>query len=170
MGTKSKGSALDGQVGGDHYKNMGYQPVWFITQCNLPFVIGNIVKYISRYKFKNGAEDILKCIHYAEIGKELKIQKTYSLESLQTDAYVNGLTRCYIEANKLNRLQAGIVHAAVQYSFDSIIAMCQRLMEQEYPDDAKKMKKILRIRKKLLRLHHKQSPAPTTRSKYRHGC
>lgn len=120
---------------------MEYQPVKFITQCNLPFIVGNIVKYISRYKLKNGAEDILKCIHYAEIAQELKIQKTYSLESLQTDAYTNELTRCYIEANKLNRLQAGIVHAAVQYSFGSVIAMCEQLMRQEYPDDAKKDEK-----------------------------
>ena len=32
---------------------------------NLSFCEGNVVKYISRYKSKNGIEDLAKVIHYA---------------------------------------------------------------------------------------------------------
>ena len=58
---------LERQVGGVHYKDMKIQPIDFILANDLPFCEGNIVKYICRYKQKNGIEDIKKVIHYAEI-------------------------------------------------------------------------------------------------------
>ncbi len=58
---------LERQVGGVHYKDMKIQPIEFILANDLPFCEGNIVKYICRYKQKNGIEDIKKVIHYAEI-------------------------------------------------------------------------------------------------------
>lgn len=64
-------SALDNQVGGNHYKKMKIQPIEYIHANNLGFLEGNIVKYITRHKFKNGAEDIRKIIHYAKLILEL---------------------------------------------------------------------------------------------------
>ena len=58
------------QVGGEHYKNMAIQPVDFIVKNNLSFLQGNAIKYICRYKNKNGVEDINKAIHYLEMIKE----------------------------------------------------------------------------------------------------
>lgn len=55
------------QVGGDHYKTMGIQPVEYILANKLGFCEGNIVKYISRYKQKNGIQDVKKVIHYAQM-------------------------------------------------------------------------------------------------------
>ncbi|RKZ99858.1 MAG: hypothetical protein DRQ42_06855 [Gammaproteobacteria bacterium] len=55
------------QVAGDHYKKMRIQPIEFIQKNNLGFIEGNIVKYICRHQNKNGAEDILKVIHYCEL-------------------------------------------------------------------------------------------------------
>ena len=56
---------LVAQEGGGHYKNRGIQPLEYIMQNNLSFCEGNVVKYISRYKSKNGIEDLAKVIHYA---------------------------------------------------------------------------------------------------------
>lgn len=42
-------------------------PTTYIRANNLDFFEGNIVKYITRHKDKNGAEDIKKVIHYAEM-------------------------------------------------------------------------------------------------------
>jgi len=61
-----KESVLDIQHGGSHYKDKGIQPIEYITANNLDFCEGNIVKYASRHKEKNGAEDIRKVIHYAQ--------------------------------------------------------------------------------------------------------
>ena len=60
-------SALDKQVGGGHYKDKGIQPIQYIFANNLGFCEANIVKYASRWKEKNGIQDLEKIIHYAEL-------------------------------------------------------------------------------------------------------
>jgi len=55
------------QVGGDHYKNLPIQPIEFILKNSLTYAEGNVVKYVTRHRFKNGDEDIRKAIHYLEI-------------------------------------------------------------------------------------------------------
>ena len=46
-----------------HYNNK-IEPRDYITANNLDFNEGNIIKYISRYKQKNGLEDLLKAQNY----------------------------------------------------------------------------------------------------------
>ena len=62
----------DTQVGGDHYKGMAIQPIEFIHANGLDFFQGNMVKYAVRHKSKNGAEDLRKVIHYAQLALELQ--------------------------------------------------------------------------------------------------
>lgn len=59
-------SALDVQVGGDHYKTLAIQPWEIIVANNLDFFQGNIIKYVMRYKSKNGLEDLKKARHYLD--------------------------------------------------------------------------------------------------------
>ena len=59
------------QVGGKHYMKYKIQPIEFNTQNNIPFIEGNVIKYLLRYKDKNGIQDLDKCIHYIELLKEL---------------------------------------------------------------------------------------------------
>lgn len=68
-------TALDKQEGGQHYKSKAIQPVVYIHANNLGFCEGNVVKYITRHKEKNGAEDIKKVIHYCELLLELEYSK-----------------------------------------------------------------------------------------------
>lgn len=58
---------LNKQVGGSHYTTKAIQPIEFITANNIGFCEGNAIKYICRYKDKNGVEDLLKAIHYLEM-------------------------------------------------------------------------------------------------------
>jgi hypothetical protein len=62
----SDNSTLSFQVGGNHYKDSAIQPIEYITANNLNFLEGNIVKYVSRYKKKNGLEDLMKLKQYVE--------------------------------------------------------------------------------------------------------
>lgn len=55
------------QVGGTHYEQMKIQPIDYIVANNLGFCESNVVKYISRHRSKNGAEDIRKAIHYCKL-------------------------------------------------------------------------------------------------------
>lgn len=58
-------SANDTQVGGNHYKQK--IQVWdFIHQNNIGYLEGNIIKYVMRYKEKNGLQDLHKAKHYLE--------------------------------------------------------------------------------------------------------
>jgi hypothetical protein len=59
--------ALDVQVGGNHYKDMIIQPIEFTMKNNLNFCQGNIIKYVTRYKHKNGIEDLKKAKHYIDL-------------------------------------------------------------------------------------------------------
>ncbi len=60
-------SALDKQVDGDHYKNQAIQPVEYIHANNLDFFEGNVVKYVTRWRNKNGLADLEKAKHYIEL-------------------------------------------------------------------------------------------------------
>ena len=67
-------SALGKQVSGNHYKDKGIQPIVYIHANDLGFCEGNVVKYVTRHKEKNGAADIRKAIHYLELLLELQYQ------------------------------------------------------------------------------------------------
>ncbi len=69
-------SALDKQVSGNHYKQFEIQPIEFITKNKIPFIEGNVIKYICRWREKNGLEDLDKVIHYVELLKELEYGKS----------------------------------------------------------------------------------------------
>ena len=58
---------LDTQVGGNHYKDSKIQPVEYIHANNLGYIEGNVVKYITRYKSKNGKQDLEKIKHYIDL-------------------------------------------------------------------------------------------------------
>ena len=55
------------QIGGSHYKDFFIQPYEFIAKNDLSFFQGNVVKYVCRYKLKNGIQDLEKIIHYCEL-------------------------------------------------------------------------------------------------------
>jgi len=65
-------SAFDTQVGGDHYKKMGIQPMEYITKNNMPFADGCIIKYVTRWRFKGGIEDLKKAKHFIDLLIELE--------------------------------------------------------------------------------------------------
>jgi hypothetical protein len=54
------------QVGGNHYQVQNIQPIDYILANELDFCEGNIVKYVTRWKHKNGIEDLRKARHYLD--------------------------------------------------------------------------------------------------------
>ena len=57
------------QVGGDHYASKSVQPwqameSWMSAEAFSGFLLGNCIKYLSRYREKNGTQDLQKCQHY----------------------------------------------------------------------------------------------------------
>lgn len=69
-------NVLDTQVGGDHYKNMPIQPLEYIVANDLQFCEGNVIKYVSRWRYKNGVEDLRKARHYLDMLIQENMQET----------------------------------------------------------------------------------------------
>lgn len=49
-----------------HYAKLPSQPLDFILANKLGFCEGNIIKYVCRYPYKCGLEDLKKARHYLE--------------------------------------------------------------------------------------------------------
>ena len=58
---------LDTQVGGDHYKDLPIQPVFFCQRNKLNYCESNVIKYVTRHGSKNGVEDLRKARHYIDL-------------------------------------------------------------------------------------------------------
>jgi hypothetical protein len=63
---------LNSQIGGSHYKQYAIQPVEYAMANNLNYCQANAIKYVTRYRDKNGKEDLLKAIHNIQILIELE--------------------------------------------------------------------------------------------------
>lgn len=58
---------LNNQVGGTHYKDLKIQPIEFIHANNIPFCEANAIKYLCRWRQKNGRQDLEKARHYIDL-------------------------------------------------------------------------------------------------------
>lgn len=52
------------KINPNHYKGKTIQPIDLIDSMDLGFYEGNVVKYVSRHRNKNGLEDLLKAKWY----------------------------------------------------------------------------------------------------------
>jgi len=66
--------SLHKQVDGNHYKDMAIQPVEYIHANGIGYFEGNVIKYVTRWRAKNGIADLEKAKHYIELLIELESQ------------------------------------------------------------------------------------------------
>lgn len=59
-------AANDTQVGGTHYKDQKIEPWDYIAANNIGYLEGNAIKYLTRWKAKDGLKDLNKAKHYIE--------------------------------------------------------------------------------------------------------
>lgn len=110
-------------IGCSHYKKLSMQPIELIVKAKLSFIQGNIIKYITMYKYKNGVEDINKCIHYANLAIDLN--DTGPKHKMLNIAY------SYCSVNKLSAPQTNVIMACVQDDYYSVIRHCKHLVKLE---------------------------------------
>lgn len=60
-----------------HYTDLNISPLEYITanEGEFTWCIANVIKYVSRYKRKNGLEDLLKAKWYLEHQIEIELKK-----------------------------------------------------------------------------------------------
>lgn len=67
--------ANDTQVAGNHYKQFKHETWDVILDWGLGYLDGNAVKYLSRWRHKNGLEDLKKARHYIDKLIETEMEK-----------------------------------------------------------------------------------------------
>ena len=76
-------SANNKQVGGKHYSKYGNLQPWDVVLAwELGYLEGTALKYIARWKDKNGVEDILKAIHFLEKLVEVEKNKQQTIDGV----------------------------------------------------------------------------------------
>jgi hypothetical protein len=94
------------QVGGDHYASKSVQPweameSWMSPEAFSGYLQGNCIKYLSRYRDKNGIEDLKKAQHYLS---KLIAMETIELVSDNLNAAGENMRKSYFESG----YQAGL--------------------------------------------------------------
>jgi len=110
--------ANDMQVAGDHYRT-GYQHWDFVADICLCYFDAQVIKYVSRWRKKNGVQDLQKARHVllktAEIAVHGAAAVLLSGVSLNQD-FVKGCTEAYITHNALTPAEADVVRAVVAWT------------------------------------------------------
>ncbi|GAB5451810.1 MAG: hypothetical protein Hals2KO_21380 [Halioglobus sp.] len=132
-------TALDRQVGGDHYKDLAIQPVEFAMVLQLGFCEGCIVKYVTRWRAKGGIEDVRKASHFLQFIEESSLYRS-SLQQLRSgqvplvDSPAAGDRYC--ESNDLSNPEAGVIRhitwwaaSGAEHELKSARKWMQELME-----------------------------------------
>jgi len=55
------------QIGGDHYKDLVIQPAYFCYVNKIPYLEATAIKYLCRWRKKNGIEDLKKAKHFIDL-------------------------------------------------------------------------------------------------------
>ncbi len=81
--------ANEKQVGGLHYKQEGTIQHWdYAASHNFDYFQGQITKYVTRWKKKNGVQDLEKALHFLE--KYIEIERA---KAAQGQAVAPGYTQ-----------------------------------------------------------------------------
>jgi hypothetical protein len=83
-------SALENQIGGDHYKKMKIQPFEFSMANNLNPIQHTIIKYVVRHKEKNKLQDLEKAIHCVKLLAEFEYPGTAYPKEVSTPSKMSG--------------------------------------------------------------------------------
>ena len=120
-------SAFDEQVGGSHYKDMPFQPIRLISMLDLDFCQGNVVKYVSRYKLKDGVRDLEKAKHYCRMAMEMeKSSPRLSMTILQAVFISEG----FVTANGLSKLVADVIVYVYRRKWDEAVKAINALSKE----------------------------------------
>lgn len=63
---KDHDSVQKAQVGGTHYKEQTLQHWDYVLLNNIPYMEAQIIKYVSRWRGKNGIQDLEKARHFLD--------------------------------------------------------------------------------------------------------
>ena len=107
---------LTTQIGGDHYKGFAIQPVEYIHQNNLGFLVGCIIKRICRFNRPGGKglEDLRKISHEIDLLIDQHNKGFIGLGSLKPRPLMI-YPKLFCEINGLGYEQFTLIELVTQY-------------------------------------------------------
>ena len=111
------------QIGGSHYKNYRYEHWDFATDvlASDAYLKGCCSKYIARYKYKNGMEDLQKAKHYLEKLMSTNIKVTLSKEN---ELYLK------VFCEQLDIAEAAVIFYVYQNEYDRAMKHLNAIIEE----------------------------------------
>ena len=138
-----------------HYTQLRSQPMELITKLGEDgrrfsscYILGNIVKYISRYKFKDGLKDILKAQDYYlnhlpySIRNFPEIARCYLDNSEIEEHYLKPI-KVYCDQNQLSAKEETILLCATCRAFCQLSVNMDLIEQYPYPMGMSAFEKIL---------------------------
>ena len=110
------------QVGGSHYKTP-YEHWDFVHDTGLSYLRAQMVKYVTRWRRKNGMEDLQKAHHFSA---KIIAEEDKALYSTLDE---------YAAANKLSQQEKGIIFYAIRTSAREAHALLEELMRDQLPEE-----------------------------------
>lgn len=98
-------TASERQIGGSHYK-AGFQHWDYVHWTQLPYLPAQASKYLTRWKKKNGLQDLEKALHFMD--KFIEEQKD------RHEGHIR-FTKNFISANNVGKEEAACVRLIAQY-------------------------------------------------------
>ena len=68
--------ATDTQIGGNHYTKLAIQPMHYSMENRLDALQHTVIKYVTRFRDKNGIEDLEKAKHCIDMLIEFERNKS----------------------------------------------------------------------------------------------
>lgn len=119
-------SVNDKQVGGSHYKS-GYQHWDFVDDVGMHYYLACASKYVTRWRSKNGLEDLEKSIHYVEKAIERKVQATRNFVNYVMEQKLAE----FLNSNRITDPEADIIKHMMFSRYKYAIEGIQNLINSE---------------------------------------
>lgn len=126
-------NAMQGQVGGDHYKTMGMQPFEFTMANRWDALAHTAFKYIARHAAKGGKTDLLKAIHCCKMRAELTARwpANPATPEISVEAFIDKNDMAVPERNPLRALTQWVHNPYM--GPDSSVRAIEELIAHRYP-------------------------------------
>jgi hypothetical protein len=122
------------QVGGDHYK-VSYQHWDFVVDLQLDYFEACATKYVTRWRKKNGLEDLQKSPHYIEKRQELVEAKRLEGRDRRAPSVVMQHVLMLAKANDLDAWDIEAIYRICIEDRDAVFAL-HELIKRATPAEA----------------------------------
>lgn len=124
------------QVDGNHYERLKIEPVRIISSFRFNWFQGEILKYVSRFQFKNGETDLNKAIHISQMAVDLKIKSKFRpikfIKLMATKKWLNDIVEDYRKQFEYEEYMTVILIGLIEENYSFVKEQVIKLKEKYY--------------------------------------